>query len=289
MFGSTLERATEFLLDAYTNKYGSIEKARKEAFRGLGSSIFDVSMPNMVPTAFAPLIESFANRSLPFDRPIIPKNREGMLPEYQYAPYTTELSRALSRFIGTLPPVGQMNTFSPAKAENYLRAWTGGLGMYALQALDYAGRKTWLLDDPVKPADTLADIPFVRAFVIRHPSMGAESIQRFYDNYDEVSRYLKTINGLKKDYNYDEVANLMPYSAYQAMDGPRNALGILTKAIDLIYKAPDMTSDEKRQFIDKMYFDAINIAKLGNKTFEDLKPDIEKWQRRAGEGNAVVE
>jgi hypothetical protein len=246
-------------------------------------------MPNMVPTAFTPFIEAFANRSLPFDRPIIPKNREGLLPEYQYAPYTSELTRALSRFIGTLPPVGDMNTFSPARAENYLRAWTGGLGMYALQAFDYAGRKTGFLSDPVKPADTLADIPFVRAFVARHPSMGAESVQRFYDNYDEASRYLKTINGLQKDFNYDELANLIPYSVYQAMEGPHKALGEMTKVIDLICKAPDMTADQKRQFIDKMYFEAINIAKLGNQTFEDLKPDIAKWKRRAGEGNPVGE
>jgi hypothetical protein len=119
--------------------------------------------------------------------------------------------------------------------------------------------------------------------------MGAESIQRFYDNYEEASRYLKTINGLKKDFKYDDVANLIPYSAYQAMEGPHKALGRLTKVIDFVYKAPDMTADEKRQLIDKTYFDAINIAKFGNKTFEHLQQDIEKWKRRAGEDKAAGE
>ncbi|MEA4990884.1 hypothetical protein SDC9_16007 [bioreactor metagenome] len=281
MFGSTLERATEFILDAAHDKYGSVEKARQEAFRGLGASMLDVSAPNLVPTAFAPVIEAFANRSLPFDRPIIPKNREGLLPEYQYAPSTTELTKALSSFVGALPPVGDMNTFSPARAENYIRGWTGGMGMYALQLVDAMARKAGVVDDPVKPAATLADIPFVRAFVIRHPSMGAESIQRFFDHYEESTSYLKTINALGKDFKYNDVANLLPYSVYQAMDAPHKALSEITKAIDLINKIPSMTPDEKRQQIDSLYFHAIEVAKFGNKVFEALQPDIERLKQRA--------
>lgn len=281
MFGSTLERATEFILDAAHDKYGSIEKARQEAFRGLGASMLDVSAPNLVPTAFAPVIEAFANRSLPFDRPIIPKNREGLLPEYQYTPSTTELTKALSSFVGALPPVGEMNTFSPARAENYIRGWTGGMGMYALQLVDAMARKAGVVDDPVKPAATLADIPFVRAFVIRHPSMGAESIQRFFDHYEESTSYLKTINALGKDFKYNDVANLLPYSVYQAMDAPHKALSEITKAIDLINKIPSMTPDEKRQQIDSLYFHAIEVAKFGNMVFEALQPDIERLKQRA--------
>ena len=281
MFGSTLERATEFILDAAHDKYGSIEKARQEAFRGLGASMLDVSAPNLVPTAFAPVIEAFANRSLPFDRPIIPKNREGLLPEYQYTPSTTELTKALSSFVGALPPVGEMNTFSPARAENYIRGWTGGMGMYALQLVDAMARKAGVVDDPVKPAATLADIPFVRAFVIRHPSMGAESIQRFFDHYEESTSYLKTINALGKDFKYNDVANLLPYSVYQAMDAPHKALSEITKAIDLINKIPSMTPDEKRQQIDSLYFHAIEVAKFGNMVFKALQPDIERLKQRA--------
>ncbi|KAF5057974.1 Large polyvalent protein associated domain 38 [anaerobic digester metagenome] len=281
MFGSTLERATEFILDAAHDKYGSVEKARQEAFRGLGASMLDVSAPNLVPTAFAPVIEAFANRSLPFDRPIIPKNREGLLPEYQYTPSTTELTKALSSFVGALPPVGDMNTFSPARAENYIRGWTGGMGMYALQLVDAMARKAGVVDDPVNPAATLADIPFVRAFVIRHPSMGAESIQRFFDHYEESTSYLKTINALGKDFKYNDVANLLPYSVYQAMDAPHKALSEITKAIDLINKIPSMTPDEKRQQIDSLYFHAIEVAKFGNKVFEALQPDIERLKQRA--------
>lgn len=204
-----------------------------------------------------------------------------MLPEYQYAPYTTELTKALSRLFGTLPPVGEMNTFSPARAEHFIRSWTGGLGMYALQAVDAMGRGVGALPDPVKPADTLADIPFVRAFVIRHPSMGAESIQRFYDQYDEAQKYLKTINGLQKEFKYDDVSNLLSYAAYSAIEGPRQTLSGISKVIDLINKHPDMNADEKRQLLDAAYFQAIEVTRQGNRAFEALKKDIAALKERA--------
>ena len=77
------------------------------------------------------------------------------------------------------------------------------------------------------------------------------------------------------------MANLLPYSVYQAVDGPHKALSEIMKTIDFINKAPDMTPDEKRQMIDSMYFQAIEIAKFGNQVFEALQDDIEKLKGRA--------
>jgi hypothetical protein len=289
LFGSSLERATEFVLDAYNKKYdGDLNKARQEAFRGLGQSTFDIAMPNVFPTIAVPFIEHFANRSTAFNTRIIPANREGLLPELQYTPYTTELMKRLSRYVGGAPLVGEMNTFSPAMAENYLRAWTGGLGMYTLQALDAAGRNASLLPNPVKPANTLADTPFVRAFIIRHPSMSTESIERFYDSYNEASKYLKSINYLKNDISgYKDVSNLIPYSVYQALEGPHKMIGDITKAIDIISKDPSGTPDEKRQKIDSLYFRANQAAKLGNQTFDALQDNIiAKLKERAAKEKA---
>ena len=180
MFGSFFERTAEFIMDALTEKHGGdINKARAEAYRGFGKSLLDITKPTVTPNFLQPLIEHFANRSTVFDRPIVPAGRENMLPEYQYAPYTLELTKALSRVVGSLPGVDRMNTFSPSVAENYIRAWTGGLGMYAMQALDAAGRKTGILPNPVQPIPTLADTPFVRAFVIRHPQHGGREHSAF--------------------------------------------------------------------------------------------------------------
>jgi hypothetical protein len=282
LFGSSLERATEFILDAYTQKYkGDTGKAKREAFRGLGKSVWDISAPNMIPTFAVPWIESYANRSITFDRPIIPRNREGMLPEYQYAPYTTELTRAISRVVGKLPAVGEMDTFSPARTEHFIRGYTGSLGMYLLEGLDYAGRKTGMLPDPVKPASAWHEGPFFRAFTIRHPSMRAESVERFYQSYDKARAYISTINGLQKDFKYEEAANLMPYMTYQAIEGPHRVLNDLLNSISLVIKAPNINADEKRQLLDALYFRVIDTARQGNTVFETLEENLEQWRKRA--------
>ena len=36
---------------------------------------------------------------------------------------------------------------------------------------------------PIKPADTLADMPIIKAFIVRNPSGGSEHIEDFYKNY----------------------------------------------------------------------------------------------------------
>uniref|UniRef100_UPI003076A30C LPD38 domain-containing protein n=1 Tax=Bilophila sp. TaxID=1929485 RepID=UPI003076A30C len=235
----------------------------------------------ILPTALTPLAENWANKSWAFDFPIVPFAAEGILPEYQYTENTTELAKALSHIVGTLPGVGEMNTFSPAKAENFIRGYTGGGGMYALNALDYVLRKTGALPDPVKPTPTLADIPFVRAFVVRHPSMNAEPIAQFREHWQEASSYMKTINRLEKEFKYEDIANLMPYHLFNALQGSYEALSTIQRTIQQVNKTPSMTADEKRQTIDTLYYQAITIAKYGNETYEKIKPMIKELKERA--------
>ncbi|MBB5142522.1 LPD38 domain-containing protein [Desulfovibrio intestinalis] len=277
IFGSIPERITEWALDQMNGQ------EKSDAFRGLGATMTDIVKPPVLPTALVPIVEGWSGKSFAFDRPIIPASREGMLPEYQYTENTTELAKALSRFVGTLPGMDQLKTFSPAAAENTIRNYTGGSGVYVLQGVDFALRKFGALPDPVKPTPTLAEIPFVRAFVARHPSMGAESIAKFRERWQEASAYLKTINGLQKEYKYQDVANLMPYHVYSALEGTNQALSVLSRTIRDINNVPEgqMTADEKRQFIDALYFKAITVARYGNEVYDNLQPMIEQLKARA--------
>jgi hypothetical protein len=68
--------------------------------------------------------------------------------------------------------------------------------MYALQIADAALRKTGVLPDPIRPASTLSDIPFVKGFVVRYPASSAQSIQDFYDRYSKASKVRSSIKYL---------------------------------------------------------------------------------------------
>jgi hypothetical protein len=60
-----------------------------------------------------------------------------------------------------------------------------------------------VLPDPVKPLDTLSDLPVIKAFVIRYPSASAQSIQDFYDDYFASKRLYDTKMMLAKEGDLD--------------------------------------------------------------------------------------
>lgn len=278
VFGSIPERFITAMLDMHYG--GDADAAMHDFSRGLAGTIWDVATPGIVPTVMMPFMENWANKSTFFDRPVIPADREGMLPEYQYAPYTTELTKAVSSMVGDLSLFGRGATFAPAKMENIIRGWTGGLGMQLLQMTDFALRKTGALPDPEKPAMTLADIPIVRALVVRQPSMSMESLERFRKNYEEAQTYLKTITGLEKEMRYEDMAAYLPYSVYEALNGSHEAIRDISGVIRNIYINPDIPADEKRQLIDSLTWQAVEVAKFGNEVFDAVEKDL---QRLAGE------
>lgn len=274
VFGSIPERFINSMLDMHYG--GDADKAMRDFANGLGGTMWDVATPGIIPTVMMPFMENWANKSTFFDRPVIPADREGMLPEYQYAPYTTELTKAISGMVGDLSLFGREATFAPSKLENIIRGWTGGLGMQLLQVTDLALRKAGVLPDPEQPTPTLADIPIVRALAVRQPSMSMESLEKFRRNYDEAQMYLKTITGLEKEMRYEDMAAYLPYSVYEALNGSHSAIQDISGVIRNIYINPDISGDEKRQLIDSLTWQAVEIAKFGNEAFDAVKEDLQR-------------
>jgi hypothetical protein len=268
IFGSGVERSLD-----------SFAAHKPGAFKSLMSSLGTVALPSLIPNAFTPIIEQFANRSTFTNRTLVPDQMEKLLPEYQYTPYTTETAKALGQIVGAFPGVEQARTeqgiaggvaralSTPILMENYLRAWTGNLGMYALQLADTGLRKTGVVPDPPNmPASTLADIPFVRAFVVRSPTSSAQSIQDFQDEYARNKIYYDTMLAMAKDGNQDAVQRIQqaggPAMLVQ-LDGMHTALGEQSRIVRDIYKNPAIPSDEKRQLIDTIYWRMSEIAHAG--------------------------
>lgn len=250
---------------------------REGVVQNLAQAFFNEFDLNPVPTGLAVPAELYFNRSLFFDRPIVPSAAENVLPEYQYGDYTSELAKAVSAKLGGW--IGKENTFSPAKAEYMVRGWMGGVGSFILQATDAALRKAGVLPDPVRPADTLSDVPFVKAFVVRHPSGSAESIQKFYTAYN---RSIKRYNSFKlegKRQNFQSQQDLSVYAPYAGLNRIYTALGQQSAAIRNIYNNPNLSADEKRQLIDRLYLAKIQFAKQGLEVIKQMDETVESLQR----------
>lgn len=244
-----------------------------EAFKGFAGTLASITTVNVMPTAVAPIIEGATNHSFFQDGPLVPQYYEKELPEYRYAPYTTETAKVLSRALGTLPPLKHADQISPMVLENYVRQWTGSLGMLMLQTADAGLRKTGALPDPIKPADTLADVPVVKAFVVRHPSARAQSIQDFYTAFSEAEQVYTTVQRRAKEGDIDAVlreSSLAPEAMFR-LNGIREALTNQGRFIRMVDKNQDMTPTEKRQLIDAAYYQMIEIAQTGNAIAKEAK------------------
>jgi hypothetical protein len=269
IFGTVPERFTEALLE------GSDEKLTGDILE----SIVRGAAPGMLPTISIPIIENWANRSLFLDRPLIPANKEGLLPEYQYKAYTTEAAKAIGKLLGKLPPLKRNPNIAPVKIENLVRGWTGGLGMHIVKLASMGLEKTGVLPTPKNPTPTFSDWPVIKAFHVRYPASGSENINKFYDDYFKAQQRWKTFKHLlEKEFDPKEAAKIIVGKEADIirLDGIYKAISTSHQALNLIHNHPTMKPAEKRQLIDVIYLSMSKMAAGGNKALRQIKKDIKK-------------
>jgi hypothetical protein len=276
LFGSGAERMAEaFLTD------------HPDAFKGFFHSLAESTVGDVLPNAVTPMLEQSANRTQYTGRTLIPSQLEKQLPEYQYAPYTTELAKKLGSVIAAFPGMregstGQAGDYgpgimraltSPMLIENYVRGWTGTLGTYAMKAIDKTGRMVGALDDPQHAAATLADYPIIKAFVARYPSANAQPVSDFYEGYERNARYFATFKAQMAEGNEEAMQKIQDAGGdqmFSQLDAIKKTVGEHYTMIRTIDADPDMKPYEKRQLIDSLYYGMIETAKQGNAMLKEM-------------------
>ena len=236
---------------------------------------------NPLPTVLVPPVEQITNYSIFRNRPLVPDymDRE-LLGPYQFNPYTTETSKLLSRTLAAI--IGDHNAPSPIVIDNYIRGWTGGLGNYFMMGLDKALIETGIIDDPIRPTDSLTKIPGLRAFNLRDPSMQSEFITDFYDEYNKYKKYKPTIEKLKKDGNFKEAAKLAKRKRLvdeniAVLERYKTIMDQHNEYVRKAFNMKNVDPDQKQQIIDDMVFMMIKMAKEALKIlYYEPNNDIEQ-------------
>ena len=255
VFGTLPEKALDY---TKTKDPAAIKKFMKDlAMDNLGSII-------PIPDVIKPVIESFANKSLFTKKPIIPRSLEGLLPEYQYTEYTSETAKIIGGLIRQIS--GEYSGISsPARVDSVINNWTGTLGRTFVSVLDKALIKSGVIDDPIKPEEALSDIPIIRAFVVRNPTAGSEFITKFYEKYEPIRKTFNTIDKLQKEGKFEEANKLLQETPIDQayFKGIYTILQNNNRRVRQIYNTKLFTPNEKRQFIDELYQQMIDVAKNG--------------------------
>lgn len=184
LFGSVPERVLEFL-----------DTRDPKLFSELESAIANGATPGFIPTFMAPVIENITNYSFFLNRPIVPQGTENLPPEAQTGTYTSETAKIL----------GEALNYSPAKIDNLIYGYSGGLGRYVTQGLDKIITGTGIKKPPVAPESQLEDYPVIKAFMVRPPiGTSSESVNRIYDIYEKASGGLQYVNRLVNEGRVEE-------------------------------------------------------------------------------------
>lgn len=272
MFGSVPERT----LDAFADQ-------NPRAFQALSKSMANAFLPGFMPTAATPILEQATNYSFFRNAPLVSSRAEKLLPEYQYNDYTSEFTKSIGRLVGSFPGMHDSSAASPAVIDNYVRQWTGGTGTYAMQIADAALRKAGVLPDPVRPAATLADIPVVKAFMVRYPSAQAQSIQDFDERSKKAEMTVNTIKFLAQQGDFESSLKEMTIGedTMLRLNGMQQALATQNKMIHMINQNPNVTPEEKRQLIDSIYYQMIEISRTGNDMLDRVDKQLKQAHKEA--------
>ncbi len=259
------------------------------AFKDFESTMIDSAMPQYIPSFAAPVLEQYANKSLMTGNPLISDHMKNVLPAYQSNPYSSTTGKMMAGILRTIPTdltqkPGSIG--SPIILDNYVRAWGGNLGQYAMQAMDKAlevsgaAKAIGINYNEVPPEKTLADIPFIKAFVIRYPSANSQAIGDFYNRFESIQTRLNSISLLAKQGDFKSMQNEMVAAQASGqmvnLTGYRTAIGQQMQLIQKIYASPDMDPHEKRQQIDKFYTLILNEAHGANKILDGIEQAVGK-------------
>jgi len=224
---------------------------------------------NPTPTFIAPVLEAYFNESFFTGKPLVPDYMDKkLLSKYQYTPYTSEVSKGISRALNIMIGNDYTKLDNPIIIDNFLSSWFATLGRFVIQMSDKGLIEFGIIEDPIKPTDNLTIIPGIRAFRLRDPSSNSEFITNFYKEYSKIEKDIGSILALEKRGEIQEALKIrekinMKDKNVKILLNVKDALKELNYVIRNVYNTKKYTADEKREIIDGHYFLMIMTAKRG--------------------------
>jgi hypothetical protein len=254
----------EALLNRYVDQ-------NPHALDGIAEKMIEGSVPNFVPTLVRPAWDYVRNKTWTGHQ-LIPSYLEKALPQEQYMDYTSNLARKVGATIGWMAP--QNHLASPLVIDNTINDWGGTMGTNAVHLLGgEVGQQQNIGKQVEDPARSWSDVPVAGSFLDRFPNTHAQSILEFQERFHEAEAYKDTVNIIAKRDGKDAALQFA-----QANADKLDALTPIYKGLTQAYVAlraaksnPDLPADDKRQLMDKITLDMINMSRQGVKVMNEYE------------------
>lgn len=232
LYGTTFERMLQYFDDKSTGRNGV-------GFKGLGDRTIDTLLPDVLPTALSPIWEWWSNYSKFRQRNIVPQSQEKLPDKLQYGSNTSMVARK----------IGDTFNVSPYKVDNTIMGYGGNFARLGLDITDAIGGA-----NEKRPTKGVTELPEIRRFFAK-PYQSSDSVQRVYDDFKEQE---KLHNELKltgqRPEGYDP-------KLYNKLKNAQNSFKTINKASKKIIDSETMSSDAKREKLDKLNIQKANVAR----------------------------
>lgn len=232
LYGTTFERMLQYFDDKENGRNGV-------GFKGFGDRVKETLVPDLSPTFFVPIYEWAFNFSDFRQRNIVPQSQEKLPDKLQYGSNTSMVARK----------IGDIFNVSPYKVDNTIMGYGGNLarlGLDITDAISGANEK--------RPTKGVTELPEIRRFFAK-PYQSSDSVQRVYDDFKEQE---KLHNELKltgqRPEGYDP-------KLYNKLKNAQNSFKAINKASKKIIDSETMSSDAKREKLDKLNIQKANVAR----------------------------
>lgn len=138
---------------------------------------------NPIPQTVLPLVEARTNYSFYTMRPIVGQGMEGVAPEYQVGPNTTQIAESVGKALGV----------SPMKIDHIINGYTGTMGMYLVEAVDQI---LSINDASPKASKRFEQMPVIKRFAVDKEAKG--TVTAYYDLKNSVDQVVRTMNLMER-------------------------------------------------------------------------------------------
>lgn len=207
---------------------------------------------NPVPQLVRPVIEQYANRTFFTGSPIVGMAEQGLEPEAQFTPWTSETMRELAQ---AMPDWAPEWIRSPRRLEAAVRGYTGSVGMYVVGISDHLVREAF--GYPESPGQRIYDYPVVARFWRDKNPRYTKYADQMYDMLQEANATFSTINRFRREQRFEEAKALFEENRGKLMVRARlNRLASQVRRINeqvrIVQANRSMTAEQKRMRVDSL-------------------------------------
>ena len=175
---------------------------------------------NPIPQTVLPLVEARTNYSFYTMRPIVGQGMEGVAPEYQVGPNTTQIAQSVGKTLGV----------SPMKIDHIVNGYTGTMGMYLVEAIDQI---LSINDASPKASKRFEQMPVIKRFALDKEAKG--TVTAYYDLKNSVDQVVRTMNLMERTAQGAEMGNYIKEHAM--MFGMRDYVSSVEKDMKQLREA----------------------------------------------------